>query len=444
MVVPTPSNKAIAHAEAGNGYAEGWESFALLALSSLGRELYEDGAGLVVVHEPEGDGGAGPRRKWTGKLTKLLRRSGDGKADSTLTVDLEAESPDELLRWVFDRLADEDRLPRYVPAGEPQTVHEITHRLFSAYEVDGGSLHLGGCHIENVPFLRVTEPADAGGDPIVVHRFFDARGELVDEALVGQLHLTDVQPPADQILLRDRSEWTPIIDSLGGDQTTSKAIALVLAKRASGRLELTIGEESLSIPFEGWMRTLAASPAVCPQTGAESFQLTALSDGRIAAKREVVTCDESGQAILKQDAVHCSVTGKTVGKEHAEKCPVSGEPTLAEGFVVCRRCGQRVSQVVVTKTGCQGCDRVAPANEDDSIVNAIVAAAPKLADKKLKVAETDAVWIATTGSLLTRLIVVVDKATKQISHAAKRRRFSSEWRELSPAEHVEQLGSPRD
>ncbi|MCA9247546.1 MAG: hypothetical protein KDA42_10535, partial [Planctomycetales bacterium] len=42
------------------------------------------------------------------------------------------------------------------PVVQPQQVHELTSQLFNAYQIENGSVHLAGCRLEEVPFLRRT------------------------------------------------------------------------------------------------------------------------------------------------------------------------------------------------------------------------------------------------------------------------------------------------
>lgn len=486
MVVPT-SQESTAHSPSPGSPAggppasliEGWESYAQLALSTLKLELYESGDGLMVVQEPElgpehkptatpspavpPPRAGSPRKRWTGGLRKLLRRR---KPAENSQIVREAATPAELLTWLFDRLAKEDQLLGLVPTDDPRTVHELTERLFSAYEVDGGSLHLGGCHLESVPFLRLTSRAGTStganpslgdhanetapqedDDPLqVVHAFFDAAGKPVDAALVRKLKLAEVDLPIDPQPACQRADWSAAIstakEALGGDQpSASAAVAIVCAKRAKGQIQATIGDESLAIEFEGWTRTLRAAPAVCPLTGVRTFHLTALSDGRIAAASEVIRCEESGETVLHRDCVRCSVTGKTVKAELCEPCPVSGDPALPAEFAACPRCGQQVSRAVLTKSGCKGCDRLASAAKDDPRVVKLLAAAPKLAEqKRLRVAETETALIAGFGGLLSETIVVVGKQSGKVCHAARRGRLSSMWKMLNDEERTDLLG----
>ncbi|MEM8866205.1 MAG: hypothetical protein AAGF31_11735, partial [Planctomycetota bacterium] len=57
-----------------------------------------------------------------------------------------------------------------------------------------------------------------------------------------------------------------------------------------------------------------------------------------------------------------------------------------------------------------------------------------------RLAETATALIGETGGLLTRTLVVVDKSTGRVTHAATRSRLSTQWRVLSDAERKLRVG----
>jgi len=438
-------------------YAEPWRPFVELALSAMGYELRQSGSVYQVVavgslDAPQAESPSAPDNgeksgRWK-SVTSRLRRSKD---DSSSTVELESDAPAVLLEWVLERIAGEPQLVSYVPASEPHAVHEIAANMFAAYTIDGGTVHLGGCHLEDAPVLRFTRAghADAStGQPSesATHAFFDSHGQPLADAVVRQLHLTQITLPAEPKPAQAADDWAAPIAAaehlLGGDlHAPELAVSLVLAKWAQGQLQVTIGDEALAISFAGWTRTLTAPPAICPQTGSETYHLTTLSDGQIAAAEEVVLCEATDQRILRSDSVRCCVSGMQVSKACCEPCPVSGELALPANFAECPCCHGRVSSVQLTKAGCGGCDSRLAAPRDDARLASILSAAPKLGRyKHWRLADTATHWIAETGGILWRVLVVVDKQTGQVTHAAHRSRFASVWRTLSQEERRSQLG----
>ncbi|NLZ03307.1 MAG: hypothetical protein GXY25_22565, partial [Pirellulaceae bacterium] len=73
------------------------------------------------------------------------------------------------------------------PAGQLTSVHEIAERLFPAYTVDGGSIHLAGCWLEDRRFLRL-------GNPAAGYRYLDDSSRPVDADLVSRLGMQRTVP----------------------------------------------------------------------------------------------------------------------------------------------------------------------------------------------------------------------------------------------------------
>ena len=74
------------------------------------------------------------------------------------------------------------------PADQPTSVHQIAERLFPAYTVDGGSVHLAGCTLEDRLFVRLD--FHHGREP--VRMYLDAAGREVGDELVEALGMSDV------------------------------------------------------------------------------------------------------------------------------------------------------------------------------------------------------------------------------------------------------------
>ena len=444
-------------------YTEPWRPYVELALAAMGYSLEQSGSLFqVVANAEEGPPAVGPKggnvqnsgdgvSSKSGRWRSVKHRLRRGKDDAAPAVDLQSDSPAAILDWVLQQGAAQQQLASYVPTSDPHAVHEIVASMFAAYTIDGGTVHLGGCHLQDTPILRITRAGHADASTgaaaeSVTHAYFDCQGQPLADEVVRQLHLTEVALPEEPKPAQSTEQWSPAIAAaeslLGGDLHEPERVAsVVLAKWAQGQLQVTIGDESLAINFAGWTRTLSAPPAICPQSGRETYHLTTLGDGRIAAAEQVVTCEESGERILRSSSVRCCVTGKQVDKACCEPCPVSGELALPEGFAECDCCHGRVSRVQLTKTGCCGCDGRAEVGRDEPRLAAIISATPKLGRfKKWRLAHTDALWIAETGGLFSRYLVVIAKQSGQVCHAARRGRLARAWRPLSEDERRELLG----
>ena len=78
------------------------------------------------------------------------------------------------------------------PLRQPMAVNDVTAKLFGAYSVEDGQIHLAGCQLTDHPFLRLSFAAD--GDAEVRHIFIAPDGSSVSDDLVPQLGLDELQP----------------------------------------------------------------------------------------------------------------------------------------------------------------------------------------------------------------------------------------------------------
>lgn len=429
--------------------APGWESFAVWASQQLDCELYSAGKEWMVIRESEelADSSEPVSKesgsRWRRNLAKRIGRKKNRPASPQ--IEYQSDDSSQLLKWLLDSLAELDHLPRLVPAEDPQSVHAFADRLFGAYKVEGGSVHMAGCHLEDRSFLRLSRVEKTASEPKVAHRYFDTSGEEVEQKLAEQLCLTSAIEESEHRLPAVSGNWAQAVrvakEGLGVSGPTWRASGLVLAKYARGNLRITISSESLDVPFVGWTRTLEAPAAKCPETGVSTFHFDALADGRIVAAEQVVRCEVSQKKILRTEAVVCNVTSQRVDPALCRDCPVTGKPALEAKFASCPCCKQEVSQIIIGSNGCAGCLARKSVNREDERLKAALAVAPKLSDfKRFKLAETRSAIIVETGGWRTRLLVVIDKATGQLVHAAARKRLSRTWATLTDAEKTEQIG----
>ena len=216
--------------------------------------------------------------------------------------------------------------------------------------------------------------------------------------------------------------------------------SLLWVKHASGTLDFTIGETTVSLPFSGWARLLQAQPYTSPESGASSFHLAATDDGRIDTFDQIATCEQSGRRVLKQELVTCGVTGKHVLEEFTENCPVSGKPCLTEEFATCAVCGQSVSSAVLEGGVCTACRQMTKIRKDDPRLVWILGEHKGL-DRwnNWQLSETKHVYIAQATGWTKRLLVVVDKETLAVHHLATAGRLGSAWAPASAAARSEIL-----
>lgn len=356
-------------------------------------------------------------------------------------------------QWLLRRLQALGPAVPIRPLEQPTSVNDITQRLFAAYQVDGGRVHLGGCQLTDYPFLRLSFFAKGAGGTEVRNVFVAHDGSSVSDQLARDLGLLSVEPiikrppriddPALQALIAaGRRVAVQASTSRDPNATTIEpaVIALIWVKHASGQLQFTIDETTVTLPFSGWARLLEAQPYRSPQSGASSFHLAATDDGRIDVFDQIGTCEQSGRRVLLQELVTCCVTGHQVLEEFTETCPVSGKPCLTEQFATCASCQQRVSKLVLEGDSCLACRQQTKISKDDPRLVWILGEHSGL-DRwnHWQLAETKTVYIAQARSWMKRLKLVVDKESLAVHYLATAGRFGNTWSPVAESAHSELL-----
>lgn len=410
------------------GVEETWTSFAAWAGDELGVRVVAADAGYRL--EPDGyetaneDASASAvRRSWLRR-----RRKPDAPAQPLFTANTAREAVDELLR----RLGQHDTPAFGRPADQPEAVHDLTDRLFAAYELGGGKVHLAGFHLEDRPFVRLTTRV-GGSDakPKLRHRYFTERGEPIAEDFAAALGLDRVASGVDPWPKRGVQQLDQAI-AAARDGAAGEAVAsIVWAKHASGRLRFEFGDASVDTTFDGWARMLQPPLVRCPETGRETRSLAVTHDGRIAAAEAIAACEATGRRHLREELETCTVSGGLVEPELVVRCDATDKPVLRDRTARCKRCGLRVASNAVTPSGCVGCDNAERAPAGDARMTAILAKHPRLAKRRWSLAETPRAYVLETAGWFRRRCVTLDRETLEIVHRAEAPRFSSGWRVVS-------------
>jgi hypothetical protein len=325
------------------------------------------------------------------------------------------------------------RVTHAVPADQPHSVHQIAERLFPAYTVEGGAMHLAGCLLDDRLFLRVAPPAG----PASASLYLDSAGRPVEAALIEQLGLeqlaTVARPPR-----RCDAELAAVVavaDRLLPQAADSpNPYTAIWAKYANGTLRFTIDERSVDLPFDGWARTLAPPPYPCPYTGVATFHLAATDDGRIAAAEQIASCAESGRRVLINELIPCSATGKRVLSDLIVLCPVTAQRLLSTATIACQACRQNVAPAALERGVCVACRSLAAIDKDDPRMARLLHEHPEWERwGSWKLAETATVYILSAARWLKRVLLVVDRQTLELRTLAVGYRFLSGW-ETVPAE----------
>ncbi|WP_425396669.1 hypothetical protein [Aeoliella sp.] len=353
-------------------------------------------------------------------------------------------SPIDGGHWLWNLAALERGALVARPASQPESVHEFSSRLFDAYQVDGGQMHLAGCRLIDVPFLRVTTLASDDAS-MVEHRYFDHTMKPVSESQLEQLGLVEVSP-----LASDTSPYSrPQVESLAEPCDTAAerfmALTVIVAKRAEGALQFDIGEQCARVRFGDWTRTIAAPPFRCAASGRDSYHLAAIDDGRIVAAEAIATCEESGASVLECERVKCGVTGKQVDPRLASKCPVSGEHVLKDEMATCHACQQSVSRLAVSGGVCKACRELPAAKPTDTWVAGLTEQFPTLKQyRKFRAGKLGELVRVMAIGWWRRLLVITAGEGGPVVEVARREGLAGRWEQVPHTEWSQVLGASQE
>jgi hypothetical protein len=330
-----------------------------------------------------------------------------------------------------------------VLAGQPDTIAQITARLFPAYTIQGGRVHLAGCTLEDRLFARLTYQVDGH----TVELWIDGEGQEVDAAVRESLSLDQTRavakapPQACPLASRFLGTVLPWFEKKRfacGERFQRVSVLMVWCKFAEGKLCFTIGEQSIDLPFAGWARTLQPPPWVCPHTGASTFDLAITDDQRIVAAAQIATCEETGQRVLAAELVTCAATGARVLRDQTTVCPVSGVRVLTREMVACSQCGERVSPTTIQRGRCEACRRLQPIAKGDPRLARIIDQHPQIGRlKRWKLSETADRYLLLSAGWLRQVLLVVDKDTLALRRIAKAYRLVPRWECVEPERYSE-------
>lgn len=326
------------------------------------------------------------------------------------------------------------------PADQPTKVRQVAARLLDAYTLDGGTIHLAGCTLDDRLFARF----DFASGESTIRLFVDRDGELLDEEFVRSLgmdHTIVLERPPDDV--KERMQWLEKrADSLAREKWGTAATvrlqekAAVWCKYASGKLRFTVGDSWADLPFGDWARTLRPPPFVCPYSGQKTFDIAATFDGRIVASSVIERCTETGRAMLAEDLITCDATGRRVAAELIETCPVTNQPVLRVEMIACRQCQQSVSPATIQRGLCAACRTLRPVSKADPRMARLLDEHPLLDQwGGWKISETRTVYILTAAGWFKRLLIVVDKESLELLHLATGSRMLAGWSEVTPEQY---------
>ncbi|MBN2475405.1 MAG: hypothetical protein JXB62_12410 [Pirellulales bacterium] len=326
------------------------------------------------------------------------------------------------------------------PADQPSSVHQIVERLFPAYTVDFGNVHLAGCRLEDRLFVRLD--FRHGDQPLAVYLGPDG-GELRRDR-VDALGMTEVaqlekppQPFEPQLRQLVETGVRAATERCGDGRPLQLLTTTVLwCKFAEGKLRFAVGDHTADLPFADWARTLQPPPFVCPYTSASTFHVAATDDGRVVAAEQIDVCSETGRRVLVGELITCSATGRRAVAELMETCPVSEERVLRREMVACSTCRQPVSPTAIRRNQCAACRNLQPVSKaDPRMARALDEHPPLDRWRNWRISETAKVYVLMATGWLRRLLVVVDKDSLDLKLLATGGRLFSGWHVVEPPQY---------
>ena len=331
-------------------------------------------------------------------------------------------------------------LKHAAPADQPTHVRQVASRLFPAYTIDEGRVHLAGCTLEDRPFLRFLFRVGTES----VETYLSEAGSEVDRRLVQALGMKETielprAPTRTEVDVDGLIETaTRLIQARTAEAAPLELVdaTAIWCKFASGKLQFTVGERIAELPFAGWSRLLEPPPYPCPHTGRETFHLAATADGRITAAECVEICAETGQRVLAHELETCAVTGRRVKPELLVTCPVSGGRVLPNVMVTCSTCRQQVSPMVVEQDECSACRDMQPVSPADARVAQLVDRYRVLDGwRQWQIGQNSTIYILMASGWLRQLLLVVDKESLALKRVATRNRLAGNWKDFPTSQY---------
>ena len=327
----------------------------MISLESAGRTCTDHFNGILPPRGRQPPGPLTPRKLWAAQEKEPVQ----GESRGTFRELIVATSPERqgfALDWT-------DRITHVVPAQQPDSVYQIAQRLFPAYTVEAGKVHLAGCHLEDrLVCLGYRYGAET------LDRYADVDGRDVPAELITALGLSDTvrleHPPgqAEARIGRFLAVGLPAVERRLPLDPPHELVTVtaIWCKFVEGKLRFTLDAASADLPFSGWTRMLEPPPYVCPRTGALAFSLALTDDGQIVAADRLTRCDVTGRRAVDDEMVTCSVTGERVLADLTVVCPITQARVLKSRLVACEMCGQMVSPQAVKKNRCAACRDLQP------------------------------------------------------------------------------------
>lgn len=350
--------------------------------------------------------------------------------------------------WLIRRLQEQDCPLQALPANDVSSVQKLTERLFEPYQVEGGSVRLGGCSLEPLPLLRITIREATGGE--LLHLFYFPDGQPVSAELQETLHLDHLLPRKERRRLPATTYETwrhTALERISDEYPEAEVLleTLVYCTFAAGKLIFEFGDHAAELPFDDWAAPLASGeslppPFHCPHSGLSSYRLATTHDGQVTVHEALGVCEETGKSCFDDALESCVETGKRATSDVLAGCPVTGDRVLKRLLVECSQCRQGVRPGTLKGGRCAACRLAKSVTKDDPRVARVLGEYPKLESwRNWYLGESSSVYVLTATAVFRRLLLVLDAQTLEPKRLATGSRFGFGWQDAGEPERTELL-----
>lgn len=329
-------------------------------------------------------------------------------------------------------------LPHAIINDEHLTIQSISEVIYPLFDIEGGTLKMAGCSIEESPILRIDTSLSA--TPL----FFAETGTL-DCDLAKSLKLdcaTAIENEPEWLKSPNKRDQLDTLLSAARsfvveENIEPRRLSVVWCKHVDGKLAIEIGNETRFVKFSGWLQRLVdglekCPPYFCELTGKSSYSISTDDDGTISVAAAIGTCDISGKRLVETKMGTCSATGRLVDLEKLWACPITHELLLEEEAVRCNSCNQKVSPAAVAKGRCQVCRQVVAADESDPAVDLVISKHDRLKYvRNFKTASCLGFTVVVCRLKMTRYLFVIDNDRNDIVECRKSSLFGLSWNSIN-------------
>ena len=209
--------------------------------------------------------------------TLKLSFTDDDPSDQRVeTIDAVAEPVSDVLQWLSARIDELGHPLMARPLERPLALHEITPKLFEAYQVDDGRCTFPGAasktgHLWSCRALPRTTNRRASSSLLSTPRANPSITQLVERLGLFASSDCGVHPPRVSPYEAQRARQSAA--TAMADRGEVHSVVLVLPRWASGAVEFESGESQVRVTFADWAAGLTPPPIIGPETGEPTYHL---------------------------------------------------------------------------------------------------------------------------------------------------------------------------